>query len=403
MEERKGSFMRKTVIVERSIQLFIASLIFALVVTNTSVARESNGLIIYSSVLGIKSEPRKFSVPLVVTNLLEEAREVSFNISHPKGWICSLFYGDYEVLRIFLRGRESMNLTLTIEPSPNVTAGSYDVVVTALSGQAKSSALKIEIEIVKPSAGIELTTTSTEVTGSPGSVFSFRFDIKNNYYRDLTFRLSAEVPEGWQNLGFKPSPYETKVISDVTVGARSTYWGVTLDVWCPQSVKPDTYPVSVTVSEPSEGIHEKLEFRAVVTGTAKVTLKTEGGLLSYNVEAGKTVEIPLVIENTGTLPLRDISLYSYAPSGWKADITPDKITALPAGENATAILYLEPPPGAIAGDYSINIRAWSMEASHEITLRITVTKATYWGIVGVVVVVGAIFVLIFVSRRYGRL
>jgi uncharacterized membrane protein len=44
-----------------------------------------------------------------------------------------------------------------------------------------------------------------------------------------------------------------------------------------------------------------------------------------------------------------------------------------------------------------------MEASHEITLRITVTKATYWGIVGVVVVVGAIFVLIFVSRRYGRL
>jgi uncharacterized membrane protein len=390
-------------IVRELAQLSTALLAFVLIIGNTPLAQGSSDLVVYSPVLGIKSEPKKFSVPLVVINLLDEAREVSFEISHPKDWICSLLYGDYGVSKIFLRERESMSLTLTIEPSPNVTAGSYDVLVTALSGQVKSSALKIDIEIVKPSAGIELTTTSIEVTGSPGSVFSFSFDIKNNYYRDLTLRLSAEVPEGWQNLGFKPSAYETKVISDVTVRARSTYWGVTLDVWCPQSVKPGTYPVSVTVSEPSEGIHEKLEFKAVVTGTAKVTLNTEGNLLSYNVEAGKTIEVPLIIENAGTLPLRDINLYSYAPSGWKAAITPNKITGLPMGEKATAILYLEPPPGAIAGDYSINVRAWSMEASHEITLRITVTKATYWGIVGVVVIVGAILVLIFVFWRYGRL
>ena len=393
--------MKRTV--RAFVQILTVLLALALVIGNASVAREDEGLVIYSPVLGIKSEPKRLSIPLTITNLLGESREVSFNISHPKGWSCDVFYGDYGISKISLRSRESMNLTLVIEPSSNVTAGSYSIVVTALSGQVKSNALEIDVEIIKPSLGIELTTTSAEVTGSPGSVFSFSFNIKNNYYRDLTLGLSAEVPEGWYSLGFLPSPYETKVISDVAVRARSTYWGVTLQVWCPGSVKPGTYPVSVTVSEPSEGIREKLEFRAVVTGTAKVTLKTEGGLLSYNVEAGKTVEIPLVIENTGTLPLRDISLYSYAPSGWKADITPDKITALPAGENATAILYLEPPPGAIAGDYSINIRAWSMEASHEITLRITVTKATYWGIVGVVVVVGAIFVLIFVSRRYGRL
>jgi uncharacterized membrane protein len=206
-------------------QLSAVLLTFVLIISSTPLVQGSSDLVVYSPILGIKSEPKKFSVPLVVINLLDEAREVSFEISHPKDWICSLLYRDYGVSKIFLRGRESMNLTLTIEPSPNVTAGSYDIVVTALSSQAKSSALKIEIEIVKPSTGIELTTTSAEVTGSPGSVFSFRFDIKNNYYRDLTFRLSAEVPEDWQNLGFKPSPYETKVISDVTVRARSTYWG----------------------------------------------------------------------------------------------------------------------------------------------------------------------------------
>jgi hypothetical protein len=46
----------------------------------------------------------------------------------------------------------------------------------------KSNALKIDVEIIEPSLGIELTTTSAEVTGSPGSVFSFSFNIKNNYY-----------------------------------------------------------------------------------------------------------------------------------------------------------------------------------------------------------------------------
>jgi len=393
--------MKRTV--RTFVQILTALLALALVIGNASVAREDEGLVIYSPVLGIKSEPKRLSIPLTITNLLGESREVSFNISHPKGWSCDVFYGDYGISKISLRSRESMNLTLVIEPSSNVTAGSYSIVVTALSGQVKSNALKIDVEIIKPSLGIELTTTSAEVTGSPGSVFSFSFNIKNNYYRDLTLGLSAEVPQGWYSLGFLPSPYETKVISDVAVRARSTYWGVTLQVWCPESIKPGTYLVSVVVSEPSEGIREKLEFRAVVTGTAKVSLKTEGGLLSYNVEAGKTIEVPLVVENAGTLPLRDVNLDVYAPSGWRSSIVPDRVAGLPVGGNATAVLYLEPPPGAIAGDYSVSVRAWSMEASHEITLRITVTKATYWGVIGVAVIIAAILVLVFVFWRYGRL
>jgi len=82
---------------------------------------------------------------------------------------------------------------------------------------------------------------------------------------------------------------------------------------------------------------------------------------------------------------------------------PDRVASLPVGGNATAVLYLEPPPRAIAGDYLVSVRAWSMEASHETTLRITVTKATYWGVTGVAVIIAAILVLVFVFWRYGRL
>lgn len=358
---------------------------------------------LYSPILSIETEPRSISIPLTVKNLVNERREVSLKVVSPAGWRHSILYREYNVLRVSLREGESMDLTIILEPS-NVTEGQYSFSISAYSdGQPISNTLTINVKVIKPAAAINVEATSTEVSGSPGSVFSFRFNIKNNSYKDLTFKLGAGIPEGWYNLGFKPSPYETKVISDVAVRARSTYWSLALDVYCPEGVEPGMYPIDVIVSEPTEGIYEKVTLRAVVTGTPKVTLKTEGDLLSYNVEAGGEIMIPLTIENSGTTHLREINLYCYSPTGWEATIEPNKISGLPKGEKVNAALYIRPPPGAIAGDYSATVRAWSLDASHEITLRITVTKTTYWGIIGIVVIVAAIFGLILVFWRYGRL
>ncbi|MEM2168788.1 MAG: NEW3 domain-containing protein [Candidatus Bathyarchaeia archaeon] len=358
---------------------------------------------LYSPILSVETEPRSIYIPITVSNLVNERREISFRVVSPAGWRYSILYREYNALRIFLKESESMDLTLVLEPL-NVTEGEYNFSISAyFNDQLISNILTINVKIVKAAATISVEATSTEVSGSPGSVFSFRVNIKNNSYKDLTFKLSAKIPEGWYNLGFKPSPYETKVISDVTVRARSTYWSLALDVYCPEGVEPGVYPIDVIVSEPTEGIYEKITLRASVTGTPKVTLKTEGDLLSYNVEAGGEILVPLTIENTGTTHLREISIYSYSPTGWETAIEPNKISGLPRGEKVNAALYIRPPSGAIAGDYSVTVRAWSLDASHEITLRITVTKTTYWGIIGIVVIVAAIFGLMLVFWRYGRL
>ncbi|MEM0048963.1 MAG: NEW3 domain-containing protein [Candidatus Bathyarchaeia archaeon] len=368
-----------------------------------SLAYNSKEIDLYSPILSIETEPRSISIPLTVSNLVNERREVSFNVVCPPGWRYNILFKEYNVSRISLRERESIDLTFVLDPLETVE-GQYNFSISALSdGRVISNTLTISVKITRPTAVISIEVPSTEVSGSPGSVFSFRFNIKNNGYKDLTLRLAAEFPQGWYNLGFKPSPYETKVISDVTVRARSTYWSLTFDVYCPEGAEPGGYPVNIIVSEPAEGIYEKISLRAIVTGTPKITLKTENDLLSYNVEAGGEIEIPLIIENTGTTHIREISLYCYAPSGWSTAVTPSKVPGLPKGEKTSATLYIRPSPGAIAGDYSVNVRAWSIDATHEITLRITVTKTTYWGIIGIVVIIAAVFGLMLVFWRYGRL
>jgi len=269
-----------------------------------------------------------------------------------------------------------------------------------ISEQAESNVITMNINVQKPVEEVKLEASSKSVTGSPGSTFTFRFNIKNKGYRDLTFTLSADVPEGWYTLGFKPSTYEKRAISEITVEAQSTYSGAVFEVWCPEKTPPGEYPVKITIS--AEGIEKSLDLEAVVKGTPKISLKTKEEVLSYGVNAGESKEIILIVENKGTSDLFDVKIYCNAPYGWETVVSPEKLNMLPAGGNATVSLFISPPSGTIAGDYSANVRVSTRETSDEIKLRITVTKPTYWGIIGLVVVVASVFGLMFVFRKYGR-
>ncbi|MEM1891489.1 MAG: NEW3 domain-containing protein, partial [Nitrososphaerota archaeon] len=127
-------------------------------------------------------------------------------------------------------------------------------------------------------------------------------------------------------------------------------------------------------------------------------------LLSYEITAGETKEIILLVSNTGNIDLFNIWFACYAPSGWRASLSiPDnRLSALPQGSSALVSLLVEPPSGTLAGDYSLVVRAFTTGVSSEITLRITVVKPTYWGIVGLIVLITSLLGLLIVFRRYGR-
>jgi len=363
-------------------------------------ASEEGGLRISVPFVSIITERKTISVPLTVENTLDRSLVVSFEVACPSGWSYSLMFQGYNVSQIFLQPNKTASLSFKLAPGTGIAAGSYTFTIRAVSEQVKSNLISLTINIQKPVEEVKLKASVESVTGSPGSTFTFRFDITNKGYRDLTFALSASVPEGWYTLGFKPSAYEKRAISEITVKAQSTYSGAVFEVWCPEKTPPGEYPVTITIS--GEGIERTLDLEAVVKGTPKISLHTKEEVLSYGVNAGESKEIILVVKNEGTVDLFDVRIYCSAPYGWKTAVSPEKLNMLPAGENATVSLVISPPSGALAGDYSANVRASTRETSDEIKLRITVTKPTYWGIIGLVVVVVSVFGLMFVFRKYGR-
>lgn len=380
------------------------SLLVLLLVAFTNVrstyAYEEEGLSISVPFITIMTERKTISVPLTVENNFNRSLVVSFEVSCPAGWRYSLIFQGYNVSEIFLRPNKTASLSLRLEPGEEIKAGSYTFTIRALSEPVKSNLIRMTINIQKPVEEVELKATVESVTGSPGSTFTFRFNIANRGYRDLTFALSATVPGGWYILGFRPSAYERRAISEITVKAQETYSGAIFEVWCPEKTPPGEYPVTITAS--AEGIENSLELEAVVTGTPRISLRTQEEVLSYGVNAGESKEIILVVENEGTTDLLDVTIRCSTPYGWKTVASPDKLNILPAGENASVSLIISPPAGAIAGDYSASVRVSTRETSDEIKLRITVTKPTYWGIIGLVVVVLSVFGLMFVFRKYGR-
>lgn len=404
--ERIGIFARPRWSVSKTSRAFINALLLlallSLALSANSIAQawEEDKLAISVPFTRITTERKTINVPLEVKNDLNRSLIVSFEVSCPARWRYSLILRGYNVSEIFLKPHETMDLNLRLEPSEEVEEGSYTFAIRAFSKDIKSNRIGITVNILKPIEEVELKATSLSVTGTPGSVFTFRFDMENRGYRDLTFALSATVPSDWRLLGFRPSAYEKRAISEITVKAQSTMRGVVVEVWCPREILPGEYPVTIAIA--GEGMEKSLEFTAVVTGTHEVSLRTEEELLSYGVNAGESKEILLVVENEGTAELRDVKISCNAPYGWKTVVSPETLGILPAGESASVSLVISPPAGTIAGDYSVTARVMTPESSDEIKLRITVTKPTLWGIIGAVVVVASIFGLMLVFRKYGR-
>ncbi|HIQ30109.1 MAG TPA: hypothetical protein EYH45_06060, partial [Candidatus Caldiarchaeum subterraneum] len=91
------------------------------------------------------------------------------------------------------------------------------------------------------------------------------------------------------------------------------------------------------------------------------------------------------------------------PSGWSASLEPEEIALLRAGDMASVTLTVKPPANALAGDYSLRVSAYHPDVGSEnLQFRVTVTKQTFWGVIGVAVVAASVAALLFVFWRFGR-
>ena len=128
------------------------------------------------------------------------------------------------------------------------------------------------------------------------------------------------------------------------------------------------------------------------------------GRLNTTANAGQATTYQVVITNTGTADLQNVTLTAAPPTGWDVQWDTPTIASVPVDGSATATATLTPASNAISGDYIVTLtaRADQVTASQTIQLRTTVETSSIWGFVGIAIIVVVLIGLFVVFQRYGR-
>ncbi len=247
---------------------------------------------------------------------------------------------------------------------------------------------------------IELTTPYTKLEGTSGA--SFEFEVALDYQGSQTriFNLSATGPQDW-SVYITPSYPKDQRIGDIRLEPGQTSGNrISVAAISPSWAEPGEYQVTVEVS--SGEIKGTLSLTPVVTAKYGMSLTTPDSRLSTKATAGKDNYFTLLVLNTGSAAIENITFSSSKPTGWTVDFSPEKIDSLISGTSHTVDVNIKPGAKAIAGDYQVILTAKGVQKTAEVTIRVTVETPTVWGWVGVVIIVLVIAGLAFVFIRFSR-
>ena len=255
---------------------------------------------------------------------------------------------------------------------------------------------------------IELNCKYPKLSSYAGTYFAY--DIQLSYKggeEPRLFDLQVDVPAGF-NYSIGAGYGEGTEITAIRLDPEKTY-GETIKVTVRPYLwlvpEPGEYPVTVEAS--SGEIKDSIELTATVTANYDLELQTSTGRLNAEATAGQDNYSSIVITNTGSGDLENISFESEIrgrPSGWSLTFDPDEIESLPVGGSREVEVNIKPARKTISGDYMVTISCEpeSKYAFDNIDIRVTVLTPTIWGWVGVGIVVLVIAGLAWMFIRLGR-
>lgn len=240
-----------------------------------------------------------------------------------------------------------------------------------------------------------LTTRLVNIEAAVHETFRFYATLRNGTSQTYVYELKAGVLEGW-NVVFRARG--SQITSLNMDGNKSEE--ITIEIIPSYSTAPGKYKIPVTAATANDTL--KLELEAVVKGSYGLGLTTPTGRLSDNITEGRQKEIHLVVSNTGTLPLNDVSLSAQTPPKWDATFEPAKIDNLLPGRTVDIIAKLSVPDKTLAGDYVTTFNARNANSNGQAAFRMTVKTSVLSGWIGILVILSAIALVGYLIRKYGR-
>lgn len=225
--------------------------------------------------------------------------------------------------------------------------------------------------------------------------FRYNATLHNGSSQTRIYELKATIPDGW-NIVFRARG--SQVTSLNMDGNKDE--SISIEILPAYGAAPSKYKIPVTAIAADDRL--QLDLEAVVKGSYGLELTTPSGLLSDNITEGSQKQIHLVVTNTGTLILDDISLSAQTPSKWTVTFEPSKLEQLAPGKTADVTATLTVPDKTIAGDYVTTFSASNVNSNSKATFRMTVKTSVLSGWIGILVILAAIALVFYLIRKYGR-
>ena len=205
------------------------------------------------------------------------------------------------------------------------------------------------------------------------------------------------IPSGWETL--------IKSVSGEAVTEINLDGGDSVDfiveVTPPSTVSLGSYTIPVHVKSGDGAINIKLELKANIIGSYQLSL--EASTLLTGVTVGGQTTFTAKIKNVGQTPVTSVRVNVDAPEDWEASVTPVQVESLKPLESYTFTITVETPEDTVAGDYLLTLKGLSDQVeSDSVSVRITVTTLTSWGVIGIGIAIVAIVALILAFVKFKR-
>ena len=387
--------MRKVTV---TVALFIAvlSALATPLAAQTDTGQTGSGLTLTTPYPGLTVEPGDTaSFDLLLTAASTTTVDLSVD-GVPEGWTASFRGGGFVVNQVTAGTDEAPDLTLSVIIPTGTADGSFPLTVSADSS-GSSATLAIEV-VVQGGAGgtVTMTPEYTGVRGPSSETFTLPVDIRNDSPAEVQLELSAEGPIGWI---VEARPQSQTQASAITIDPGATT-KITVTANPSTTAAAGVYDLRVVAR--GGGVDAEAPLQVQITGSFDMQISTPDQRLNADVTAGQATQFPVIVFNTGTADLVQVSLDSIPPSGWEVTWDTELIPTIAAGDFATVNATITPSAEAIAGDYQITFRASSDDANASMDVRTTVSPSAFGGLVGIGLILLTLAALGWVFRRFGR-
>ena len=257
-------------------------------------------------------------------------------------------------------------------------------------------------EQTPPKERIELLAQFPVLENTVGASFKFEVTVEYRIKERRTFELNLTLPPGWN--GTPKSSTPENAISAFEPEPQNMSEKLIVEVW-PVGNLPEPGEYTFTFEIASGDLQSSIDLKAVVVEPVlrydlSMFIPTER--TGIQAKAGEDNHISIMIMNSASGDLEDITLSSEKPEGWEVTFTPSSLDTLEPGLSQEVDVVIKPPSGTEAGDYPVILKATSEKSDSDLELRVAVPTSTAWGGIGIGIAAGVIAGLIIWFRRLGK-